>query len=121
MKYWKLGILGFLLISITICVFLYLKPVDINREYSSVAYSFDNDFEKKTTIILRGELYRRLFDKPTVIGNARTLGTINASYNLDKVWLKLNDIDKKYNMNGYVFGPASTKIEANELIRELVN
>ncbi len=52
----------------------------------------------------------------------QTTGTIHASKNLDKVWLKLNDIDKRYNFeDSYVFGPADTKEEAEALVKQLIN
>ncbi|OBZ17587.1 hypothetical protein [Bacillus sp. FJAT-26390] len=50
----------------------------------------------------------------------KSIGTITASRNLDKIWLMLNGIDEKYGINGYVFGPADNKEEANELIKQML-
>lgn len=51
----------------------------------------------------------------------KTLGTIQASKNLDKFWIKLNDIDKRYQLeDSYVFGPAHTKEEAEALVKQLM-
>ncbi|PZD97332.1 hypothetical protein DNH61_02990 [Paenibacillus sambharensis] len=51
----------------------------------------------------------------------QTKGTVYASKELDRVWIWLDELDKRYNMeNGYIAGPASTQAEANEIARSLI-
>lgn len=50
----------------------------------------------------------------------RTIGTITASQSLDHIWLMLNDINERYDIDGYVFGPAESKEEANKLIKSML-
>ncbi|WP_164817318.1 hypothetical protein [Paenibacillus lautus] len=46
-----------------------------------------------------------------------------ATKELDYIWITLNDINEKYGIQeGYIFSPADSKEEANELIKkELMN
>jgi hypothetical protein len=131
---------------------LYPKKFEVEREYKSIFYSFDTDFEQETIIKMSGDWYKKPFGKDTIIGTLtvdkdhtypfkleydgqkyffliteneqsklKSIGTITVSRNLDKVWLMLKDINEKYGIDGYVFGPADNKEEANESIRQMMD
>ncbi|CAM4481641.1 hypothetical protein [Paenibacillus tarimensis] len=51
----------------------------------------------------------------------QTKGTVYASKELDRIWIWLDELDKRYDMeNGYIAGPASTQAEANDIARSLI-
>ncbi|MCI3919452.1 hypothetical protein MO973_04305 [Paenibacillus sp. TRM 82003] len=50
-------------------------------------------------------------------GLTHTVGAVHASRDLKHVWIKLDVIDERYGVDGYVFGPAQSMEEANELIK----
>lgn len=67
---WIVGALV-LLIGISF-IYFYHKPDWIEREHQSVIYSFEQQFEKKTTVVLEGEHYRNLFGREVFIGKLKT-------------------------------------------------
>ncbi|RUS47938.1 hypothetical protein [Cohnella sp. AR92] len=151
MKRKLLIILGLLVVAIGLVTFAYLKPKPINKEFASVIYSFEEGFEQKTSITLKGKLHRDPFGGDLILGeitvdkdlkyhiklrdnrthffyplmetngaNLRTIGTVYVSRDIKDIWLKLDAIDERYRIDGYVFGPASTREEANKLIKEKI-
>lgn len=151
--YW---IVGFLVLLIAILlIYFYHKPERIEREIQSAIYSFDQQFEKETTVVLEGEHYRNLFGPEVFVGRLKTdedleydielkeqgngflgilvskddykvtvtIGSVSTSRKFDKVWLQLDDINERYGFfeaEGYVAGPASTKEEANEVAKRIL-
>jgi len=144
---------GIAILIVVFSTYLYLRGVEIEKEYNAVIYSFDTDFEQETKIKITGKHYKKPFGNDTIIGELtvdnnlhydfnlkyigtkyfylitdtneyaqfRSVGTITASKNLDKVWVMLNDLNERYDIeHGYVFGPADSKERANELIKELM-
>ncbi|WP_053376412.1 hypothetical protein [Paenibacillus sp. FJAT-27812] len=60
---------SFILVMIALIVYsLYPKKFEVEREYRSIIYSFDSDFEQETIIKMSGDGYKRLLGKNTVIG-----------------------------------------------------
>lgn len=151
--YWIGGILV-LLIAI-LMIYVYHKPDRIEREIPSVIYSFEQQFEKETKVVIEGEHYRNLFGPDVFVGKLKTdedleydielkeqgsgylgilflvddykvtvtIGSVNTSRKFDKVWLQLDDINERYGFSeaeGYVAGPASTKEEANEVAKRIL-
>lgn len=142
-----------IIIVIIISYLYYIRAVEIDKQYNSVIYSFENEFEKETIISIKGKLYRKPFSKDSIVGKLtvdndlsydfilkgdghkyfflmteytdeallRSIGTITVSKNLDKVWLMLKEVNSRYDIDGYVFGPADDKEEANELIKEMMD
>ena len=54
-------------------------------------------------------------------GYLNTIGSINVSRSLDKVWIQLNEINERYNLlEGYISGPANNRIEAIEIARKIL-
>ncbi len=52
-----------------------------------------------------------------------TIGVVNASVKLNKLWVMLIDINKRYgfeNGEGYIAGPASTVQEAQQVARDIM-
>lgn len=48
-----------------------------------------------------------------------SVGSVMATKKLDYIWITLNDINEKYGIQeGYIFSPADSKEEANELIKK---
>ncbi len=66
----------------------------------------------------------RLFQILTKIedGNQRlqSVGSVMASINLERIWLQLDDINVRYELNeGYISGPAKDREEANIVARSI--
>ena len=64
----------------------------------------------------------KLFGTITTFSKDATLnsvGNVMATKELDFIWISLNDINEKYGIQeGYIFSPADSKEEANELIKK---
>lgn len=67
---WIIGVL--VILSCISFVYFYHQPERIERELKSVIYSFENDFEKQTSIALEGHYYRNLFGRDVFIGKLLT-------------------------------------------------
>lgn len=76
MKYKKRIFISCSLI-IAILLFLYFRPVEIDKEYDSIIYSTDDGFEHSTKIKLTGELYRNPFGNSTMSGDLTVDGDLN--------------------------------------------
>lgn len=66
----------------------------------------------------RGKLFGTIttFSKDATINS---VGNVMATKELDYIWISLNDINEKYGIQeGYIFSPADSKEEANELIKK---
>jgi len=142
----------FIVATVGIALFLYLRPVAIDYTTRGIVYSFEDDFEKETTIVLTGTLHKDPFQGNVLLGDVvvdgdiaypvrlkdsgthyfhaiavetsdsflRTIGTVYASNDLKQLWLKLDAIDARYGIDGYSFGPAENKEEANELVSRML-
>lgn len=89
MKY-KMGIwTGFIILFAIGLIYDYHRPDRIERGYAGIIYSTESGFEKKTVILIRGDLYKNLFGRDVFIGELTVDGDI-------KHKLKLQDINKTY-------------------------
>ena len=149
-KSMKRVLIGLFVGAIGVALFAYLRPVEIRSTASGVVYSFEDDFEKETTIVLTGTLHKDLFQGNVFLGNVvvdgdigysimfkdqgthyfnvvaassgsstSTVGNVHASDDFRDIWLKLDAIDERYGIDGYAFGPAEHRGEANERIKDL--
>jgi hypothetical protein len=51
----------------------------------------------------------------------KSIGTVMTSFDFERVWIMLDDINKVYNINeGYVAGPAKSMKEANEIATSIL-
>lgn len=145
----KFIIPGFITV-LGVLIFLYSRPVIINKQFEAVIYSFEDDFEQQDVITLEGELHRDPFAGDVLLGEitvgkdikykiklkdngayyfypiveisggyTNTIGTVYASKDLENIWIKLKVVDERLGIvDGYIFGPAQSKEEANELIKK---
>ncbi|OEF99162.1 hypothetical protein BHF71_10025 [Vulcanibacillus modesticaldus] len=64
-------ILVFFVFILLLGVFIfssYTKQTDIENEYNGIIYSLDSNFEKKTSILLKGKLYKSSLGKGKFVG-----------------------------------------------------
>ncbi|ASA19431.1 hypothetical protein [Paenibacillus donghaensis] len=148
-------ITGVALLGILYSGYAYLQPRPIEQEYNSMIYSNDNDFTKRTTMRLKGDLYQKIvgggriqaeltaddefsykvtlekqddhyFGAIILIAlgeqaSTHTIGTVMLSEELDKAWLKLDEVNDKYQLvEGYISGPASSREAALQVAREVM-
>jgi hypothetical protein len=88
-------LLGIALITI---VYVYFSPTRVYKEMNGLIYSIDSDFNKKTQIVVSGEIIRRLFANDVFVGEI----TID------------NDISHRVELNyegGKFFSPIVTEDE----------
>ncbi len=95
------------------------QPNEINKEYPGIIYSFESKFEKSSPIHIQGDLYKKLFNRNEFVGKLE-LDNILISNNFDKVWIQLDEINSRYNITGYISGPAGNIEEANEIARSFL-
>lgn len=64
----------------------------------------------------------KLFGTITTFGKdamLKSVGSVMATKELEYIWITLNDINEKYGIQeGYIFSPADSKEEANNLIKK---
>lgn len=81
----------------------------------------DNDLKYKITLYENDWQYLGMiitFDKEKSI---QTIGSVVLSHELDKVWIKLDDMNQRYQLkDGYISGPANNLEEAQQIAWEVL-
>ncbi|WP_342564601.1 hypothetical protein NST84_05360 [Paenibacillus sp. FSL R7-0345] len=60
----------------------------------------------------------------TTDNHIRTIGIVNASLDLNKLWVMLRDVNERYGLkdqDGYIAGPAGTLEEAQQVARDIIS
>lgn len=60
----------------------------------------------------------------TADNHIRTIGIVNASLDLNKLWVMLRDVNERYGLkvqDGYIAGPAGTLEEAQQVARDIIS
>lgn len=144
--------IGVFLAATATFLFYFYLPDPLEKEYSSIIYSPDSGFERKTTVQLSGTKYQSLFGRDYFTGRLtvdndlnyeirlewseryyfgtiadfdaagllHTSGSVMSSDRFEKVWIQLNDINQRYNLTGYVSGPADNLMEGNEVAKQIL-
>jgi len=82
----------------------------------------DNDLNYKIVLKENDQQYFGTIVTFDAMNAIHTLGTVMASKKLDKVWLKLEAINQKYQLqDGYISGPTNSLEEAEQIAREVLS
>ena len=85
--------------------------------------SVDEDLKYNVKLTENGNRYAGSIFAKDSNENTITIGLVDISHDLDKIWIQLDDINERYSLSegyGHVVGPASTAIEANEIARMII-
>lgn len=78
--------------------------------------STDEDLTYKVTLKQESNTYSGFLYEWDSNKNIRSIGSIMATKELDKIWLQLDEINERYSLTeGYIAGPAHTIKEAKEV------
>ncbi len=81
----------------------------------------DHDFSHHVELNYEGGKYFSSIVTESDHALLTTIGTVMATRKFDYIWVTLNELDEKYGIQeGYIFSPAITKEEANELIKRIL-
>ncbi len=81
----------------------------------------DGEFSHQVELNYEGGKYFSLIVTEDEYAKLTTIGTVMATRNFDYIWVTLKGIDEKYGLQeGYIFSPAATMEEANELIKKVL-
>lgn len=98
---------------------LYKGLIGANRFIGEM--TADNDLKYEVTLKETDQQYLGLITTFDENKSLRTIGSIVFSRKLDKVWIKLEDINQRYQLqDGYISGPANNLEEAQQIAREVM-
>lgn len=81
----------------------------------------DNDLKYDVTLKEDDQQYWGIITTFDENKSNRTIGSIVFSRKLDKVWIKLDDINQRYQLqDGYISGPANNLEDAQQIAREVM-
>lgn len=81
----------------------------------------DNDLIYEIKLNENGNQYFGVITTLDKMANVHTRGTVITSKKFDEVWVNLNDINQRYQLEvGYISGPAKNLEEANQIAREVI-
>lgn len=82
----------------------------------------DEEFAYAIHLIEIDNYYLGLITKMDEVSRTHTIGTVMTSKNIDKVWIKLDELNEKYDLQeGYISGPAKNMEEAIQIAREVIS
>lgn len=85
--------------------------------------SADGDLHYEVELKKSGGYYLGIMTTWSEDHTVHTIGIVNASVKLDKLWVMLTDINERYgfqNGEGYIAGPAGTAEEAKQVARNIM-
>lgn len=82
----------------------------------------DHDLQYEVKLEYNGDYYfYTLLNPHHPDKELETIGTVYVSKSVDLIWFMSKDINERYNIDGYVFGPAGNYTEAEKLIIQLMH
>lgn len=82
----------------------------------------DNELKYKITLTENEQQYWGLITTFGENRSIRTIGIVMVSRKIDKVWIKLEDINQRYQLqDGYISGPANNLKEAQQIALEVMS
>lgn len=98
---------------------LYKSLLSANRFIGEL--TADNDLKYKITLQENDQQYLGIITTLDRSKSTRTIGIVLVSRELDKVWIKLEDMNQRYQLKeGYISGPANNLEEAQQIAREVM-
>ncbi len=81
----------------------------------------DDDLKYKITLHENDRQYLGMITAFDSEKSIRTIGSVTLSRNFDKVWIKLEEMNQRYQLqDGYISGPANNLEEAQQIAREVM-
>lgn len=92
----------------------------LGKRYVTGKLKADHDLSYDIRLEWNGRYYFGTIADFDAAGLLHTSGSVMGSDRFEKVWLQLNEINQRYNITGYVSGPAGNLKEGNEVARHIL-